>query len=82
MTRRGTGIAFIAISALLISIKYISAAVFGSGVTSWDAELFNAMLSYVGNTLSNFSLLSLLIGVGYIGWGEYEDLKRAKETNK
>ena len=81
MTRRGTGIEFIAISAFLISIKYISAAIFGSGVASWDGGLFNAMLSHVGYTLSNFSLLSLLVGILYIVWGEYEELKREKRTN-
>ncbi|WP_339250902.1 hypothetical protein NSQ43_13220 [Sporosarcina sp. FSL W8-0480] len=81
MTKRGAGIAFVAISALLISVKYISAAIFGSGVSSWDKELFDAMLSYVGNTLNIFSLLSLLVGVSYIAWGEYEELKRKKETN-
>lgn len=81
MAKRGAGIAFIAISAFLLSIKYISAAIFGSGVASWDGDLFNAMLSYVGNTLSNFSLLSLLVGILYIVWGEYEELKRKKKTN-
>lgn len=82
MTKRGTGVSFIAISALLISIKYISAAIFGSGVESWDQELFNAMLSYVGSTLSNFSLWSLLIGIVYIVWGEYEELKLKRKTSK
>ena len=81
MAKRGAGIAFIAISAFLLSIKYISAAIFGSGVASWDENLFSAMLSYVGNTLSNFSILSLLIGILYIVWGEYEELKREKQTD-
>lgn len=81
MAKRGAGIAFIAISALLISVKYISAAIFGSGVASWDKGLFDAMLSYVGITLNIFSLLSLLVGVSYIAWGEYEEFKRKKETD-
>ncbi|MCE7792177.1 hypothetical protein K8O68_07030 [Salipaludibacillus sp. CUR1] len=80
MTRRGTGVAFIAISAFLISTKYISAAVFGSGVASWNEQLFNNMLEYVGNLLSNFSLLALVIGIGYIIWGEYDALKAKKEN--
>lgn len=75
MRRRGTGIAFIAISAFLISTKYISAAIFGSGVASWNEQLFNAMLNYVGNTLSNFSLWTLIIGIVYIAWGEFDELK-------
>jgi len=79
MKRRGTGVAFIAISAFLISTKYISAAIFGSNVSSWNEDLFNAMLQYVGNLLSNFSLCSLLIGIGYIIWGEYDELNTKKK---
>ncbi|AYB39955.1 hypothetical protein [Brevibacillus laterosporus] len=75
MNKRGTGVAFIAISAFLISAKYISASIFGSGVVSWDNSIYDAMLSSVGNTLSTFSLLALLIGIAYIAWGEYDDWK-------
>ncbi|WP_427137938.1 hypothetical protein [Psychrobacillus psychrodurans] len=82
MTRRGTGIAFIAISAFLISTKYISAAIFGSGVSSWSQDLFDGMLTYVGYTLNIFSVLSLLVGILYIVWGEYEELKLKKSINK
>lgn len=56
MNKRGTRVAFIAISAFLISARYISASIFGSGVNSWDNSLYDAMLGYVGNTLSTFSL--------------------------
>ena len=78
MGKRGTGIAFIAISAFLISTKYISAAIFGSGVSSWNEDLFNIMLSSVGNTLNIFSILSLLVGIFYIVWEEYEELKHKR----
>ncbi|MEH6940014.1 hypothetical protein V7056_19545 [Bacillus sp. JJ664] len=73
MRRRGLGISFITISALLISTKYLSAGIFGSSVVSWSEELFNAMLDSVGNTLSNLSILSLIIGILYLVWGEYEE---------
>ena len=75
MSKRGTGVAFIAIAAFLFSAKYISAAIFGSGVLSWDKELFNAILSYVGSPLSVGSIFALIIGVAYITWGEYEEFK-------
>lgn len=75
MTKRGTGVAFIAISAFLISAKYISAAIFGSGVASWDQSLFDAMLDYVGHTLSTYSRFTLIIGIAYIAWGEYDGWK-------
>ncbi|WP_213423858.1 hypothetical protein [Bhargavaea massiliensis] len=78
MGKRGAGIAFIAISAFLISTKYISAAIFGSGVSSWSQELFDGMLSYLGYTLNIFSVLSLLVGILYLVWGEYKELKRQR----
>lgn len=83
MNKRGTGVAFITIAAFLFSAKYISAAIFGSGVSSWDEELFNAMLSYVGSPLNTYSLISLIIGITYIAWGEYEGfiIKKQKSNN-
>ena len=81
MGKRGSGIALIAISAFLISTKYISAAIFGSGVSGWSQDLFDGMLSYVGITLNIFSVLSLLVGILYIVWGEYEELKRQRQRD-
>lgn len=80
MNKRGTGAVFILISAILFSAKYISAAIFGSGVTSWDQQLFQSMLSYIGTSLNTLSILALLIGIAYICWAEYEALK-PKKTN-
>lgn len=70
MTRRATGLGFIGISALLFATKFITAAIFGSGVASWNSELFNAMLSYVDQGLSQASLISLMFGVVYLFWAE------------
>jgi Golgi nucleoside diphosphatase len=39
------------------------------------------MLNYVGNTLDIFSILALILGVGYLIWGEiyaYQDTKNQK----
>ncbi len=79
MNKRGTGVAFIAIAAFLFSAKYISAAIFGSGVLSWNDELFNAMLTYVGSPLNISSIVALMIGIAYIAWGEYEEFKSKKQ---
>ena len=79
MNKRGTGVAFIAIAAFLFSTKYISAAIFGSGVLSWNDELFNAMLAYVGSPLNIGSIIALIIGIAYIAWGEYEEFKSKKQ---
>lgn len=79
MSKRGTGVAFIAIATFLFSAKYISAAIFSLGFLSWDKELFNAMLSYVGSPLSVCSIVALIIGVAYIDWGEYEEFTIKKQ---
>lgn len=81
MNKRGTGVMFIAISALLFATKYLAAAIFGSNVSSWDEELFQSMLSYIGSPLSTLSICALLIGIAYIGWGEYEEIKSKKSMN-
>ncbi|MBD8036679.1 hypothetical protein H9635_07990 [Solibacillus sp. A46] len=79
MNKRGTGVAFIAIAAFLFSAKYISAAIFGSGVLSWNEELFNAMLTNVGSPLNVGSIIALIIGIAYLAWGEYEEFKSKKQ---
>ncbi|WP_139209433.1 hypothetical protein [Paenibacillus sp. OK003] len=48
MSRRTTGTLLLVIAALLYSVRYLSAAIFGSGVTSWDSDLFQGMLNYIG----------------------------------
>lgn len=75
MNRRGAGMMFISISALLFSVKYISAAIYGSGSISWDEDLFQALLSYSGSSLHFLSMVSLVIGFLYIGWAEIEAIK-------
>lgn len=70
MNKRGTGVAFIAIAAFLFISRYIAAAIFGNGVASWNEDLFSAMLEYVGSPLLTLSILSLILGVIYLGWAE------------
>lgn len=70
MNKRGTGVAFIAIAALLFISRYIAAAIFGSGVASWNEDLFAAMLGYVGTPLLILSIISLIFGIGYLVWAE------------
>lgn len=73
MSRRGAGIALIAIAAFLYSVHYLSAAIFGSGVVSWDSELFNLMLQYVGPNLNYAAVTALIAGIAYLIWGELID---------
>ena len=73
MNRRGAGVIFCLIAALLFSVRYVSAAIFGSGVSSWDSALFHAMLTYIGNGLIIASVTSLLIGIAYLIWAEIKE---------
>ncbi len=66
MERRTVGVCFCFISALLFSTRYITAAIFGSNVSSWSKELFNAMLEYTGGELFILSIVSLIIGSVYL----------------
>lgn len=76
MSKRATGAVFCLIAAILFSTRYIAAAVFMSGVSSWDASLFAAGLKYVGTPLLAFCIISLLIGAGYLVWAEVSEKKK------
>ena len=52
MENKIVGAIFCFMSAVLISARYISAAIFMSGVASWNATLFAAGLEYVGPFLA------------------------------
>ena len=45
MNKRGVGAIFCLIASILFSARYIAAAIFMSGVLSWDAGLFQADLN-------------------------------------
>ena len=34
--------------------------------------MFNAMLQYIGSGLSNWSIIALVAGIGYLIWAEVE----------
>ncbi|MDW7671503.1 MAG: hypothetical protein SCK57_07395 [Bacillota bacterium] len=72
MSRRSAGVSFCFIAAFLFSMRYISAAIFGSGVSSWNSWLFSAMLDYTGYTLVVLSLVSLGVGIAYLVLAENE----------
>ncbi len=72
MQRRTAGVIFICISAFLYGIRYLSAAIFGSNISSWDISLFRIMLHSVGNGPVILSWLALITGVGYLIFAEFE----------
>lgn len=76
INRRFAGVVFCFIAAFLYSMRYISAAIFGSNVSSWDSGLFNAMLGCVGNGLNIASVIALIVGVIYLVSAEFEDIQK------
>jgi hypothetical protein len=78
MSHRAAGVTFCAIAAFLFASRYLAAAIFGCGVPSWSAVLFNRMLTSVGNGLQIASVISLLIGVVYLVIAEVSWYRRSK----
>lgn len=81
MSRRTTGTMLLFISALLYATRYLSAAIFGSGISSWSRELFQAMLINVGRELVIFSAISLIAGLAYLIWAEVEAGRANSESS-
>jgi hypothetical protein len=85
MNKRSAGIILICISAFLYGIRYVSAAIFGSNVSSWDSQLFDEMLHYVGIGPLVLSVLALIAGIVYLIIAELESsiaqhIKNIKEN--
>ena len=76
MNNKGIGAIFCLISAILASARYIAAAIFLSNVTNWDSTLFQNGLSYVGSTLKVASILALIAGICFLGYGVAQDFKK------
>jgi ABC-type Fe3+ transport system permease subunit len=72
INRRFAGVAFCFIAAFLFSMKYISAAIFGSNVSSWSSDLFSQMLKYIGSNLTIASVTALIVGIIYLVLAETE----------
>ena len=79
MNNKGVGAIFCLISAILMSARYIAAAIFMSNVTSWDSTLFQAGLDYVGSPLKAAAIIALVAGICFLGYGVFQE---AKKQNK
>ena len=75
MNNKGVGVIFCLISSILVSAKYISAAMFMSNLATQDASLFKNGLDYVGPFLSIEAILAMIIGILFLGYGLYTDSK-------
>ena len=79
MNNKGVGAVFCLIAAILTAARYLSAAVFMSGVVSWNSSLFQAGLSYVGSTLQILAILALAAGLVFLAVGILQDRKNAEK---
>jgi hypothetical protein len=79
MNNKGTGAVFCLIAAILAAARYIAAAVFMSNVTSWNAELFQCGLNYVGSPLKIMAVISLIVGIVFLVLGVCQDLRKTKK---
>lgn len=82
MNNKGVGTVFCLIAAILMAARYLSAAIFMSGVASWDSELFQASLRYIGPSLSIAAIAALAVGVIFLAVGVFQDVKNAKKGSK
>ncbi len=73
MNNKGVGAVFCLIAAMLVSARYLAAAIFMSSAASWDSALFQAALSYVGSPLKVMAVLALAVGVCFLGYGVFRD---------
>ncbi len=80
MNNKGIGTFFCFISVLLMSARYLSAAIFMSGVSSWSSELFANGLLYVGAPLKVASIVSLAVGILFLIYGLSQDVKKEKSS--
>lgn len=72
MSRRATGAVLLIVSAMLYATRYLAAAIMGSSLSGWSADLFSALLQYVGRGPGTWSLVALAAGAVYLLWAELE----------
>ncbi len=79
MNNKGVGAVFCLISAILMAARYLSAAIFMSGVLSWNVELYRAGLEYIGPALPIASIAALAAGVVFLAIGFFQDTKDSEK---
>lgn len=73
MNNKGVGAIFCLIAAILTAARYISAASFMSGVSTWSAETFREALSYEGPVIVIAAALALGVGIFFLVLGMSKD---------
>lgn len=78
MNNKGIGSIFCLIAAVLMAARYMTAAIFMSNVSSWDAGLFASGLEYIGPELKIAAIIALVVGIVFLGAGIYQDIKEKR----
>lgn len=78
MNNKVVGSIFCLISALLMSARYLTAGIFMSGMNSWGSDLFSQGLEYIGSPLKIASIIALIVGIIFLLYGVYQDLKKSQ----
>jgi len=73
MNRRGAGVVFCLIAALLYSTNYLSAAIYSSDLSPRPGFV-DAMLEYTGNNLVILSTIFLAVGITYLISADWQDI--------
>ena len=76
MNNKGVGAIFCLIAAILAGARYLSAAIFMSGTSSWSADLFTESLKYVGPVLQIAAIIALAVGIFFLILGLFKDEKK------
>ena len=76
MNNKGVGAIFCLIAAILAGARYLSAAIFMSGTSSWSADLFSESLKYVGPVLQIAAIIALAVGIFFLILGLFKDEKK------
>ena len=75
MNNKGVGAVFCLIAAILMSARYVTAALFMSSISTWSSDMFRASLEYIGPALPIAAIAALIVGVVFIGVGIFKDKK-------
>ena len=75
MNNKGVGAVFCLIASILMAARYVTAAIFMSGISTWSSEMFQTSLDYIGPALPIAAIAALIVGVVFLAVGIFQDKK-------
>ena len=80
MTRQLVGAVLLAVAAILHAARHVGAMVYIANKTGDMNEAYGAALRAGGSELLTLSAIALVVGLGYLLWGEYESRAVRRES--